>query len=526
MADKKKSRQQLSALLEQAAQEVEKNPDSVPDHIYKTFEAICSVFYAWRHSNGQEGWAKNLEGKDGPLFSDSEGKFVENSFGTVAEFLKSHDLGHVQKGGALPAGFPPVIPTPNFAMPADMQIDPKDVSLDAAYFALQKKLGDYDIQWKEISDALGVVQAVQSGPDIRGIVSVPPVIPPIPYIIPRRTILPLASYAVEMLRVWLTVLPGDSSTFRFITSLLQFTLDTIRGDFKQAMLSLMGLFNKTGMGISVAGRFFVNLAELVSPDLRRQLSLNIYKSTKSLLIGSVLWMFATFAPDALRTSMEQFFDKIRQSVVEFNQKMDEAGAQIQQAASAAGVEVKMKHISEAGVPSLDDIQNLQMMIRIPEVACSTEMRQIIEPMIAIPPLRLVLDLMNLPTTPEDVEETCGGVSKSLTESAVEFVKPEITLPEMPAIPAVGAIPGMPQMPALGAIPGMPQMPAVGAIPGMPQMPAVGAIPGMPQMPAMAMPTATTMMSQAMPQMPPMAQMVAAVAGGSRKRRTRRRPTKY
>ena len=515
MADKKKSRQQLSALLEQAAQEVEKNPDSVPDHIYKTFEAICSVFYAWRHSNGREGWASGLQGKDGPLFSESEGKFVEESFGTMAEFLKSRDLGHVQKGGALPADFPPVIPTPNFAMPADMQIDPKDVSLDAAYFALQKKLSDYDIQWKEISDALGVVETVQSGPDIRGIVSVPPVIPPIPYVIPRRTILPLASYAVEMLRLWLTVLPGDSSTFRFITSLLQFTLDTIRGDFKQAMLSLMGLFNKTGMGISVAGRFFVNLAELVSPDLRRQLSLNIYRSTKSLLIGSVLWMFATFAPDALRASMEEFFDKIRQSVVEFNQKMDAAGAQVQQAAATAGVEVKMKHLSEAGVPSLDDIQNLQMMIRIPEIACSTEMRQIIEPMIANPPLRLVLDLMNLPTTPEDVEETCGGVSKSLTESATEFVKPEITLPTVPEMPTVAAIPGMPTMPQMPAVP---QMPTVAAIPGMPQMPAVpqmptvAAIPGMPQMPAVP---------QIMPQMPAMMpQMAQMVRGGSRKRRNR------
>ena len=180
------------------------------------------------------------------------------------------------------------------------------------------------------------------------------------------------------------------------------------------------------------------------------------------------------APDALRATMEEFFDKIRQSVVEFNQKMDATGAQIQQAASAAGVEVKMKHISEAGVPSLDDIQNLQMMIRIPEVACSTEMRQIIEPMIANPPLRLVLDLMNLPTTPEDVEETCGGVSKSLTESAAEFVKPEITLPEIPAMPQVPAMmPQMPQMPAM-----MPQMPAM-----MPQMPAM--MPQMPQMPQTA-----------------------------------------
>ena len=498
MAGKKNSRQQLSALLEQAAQEVEKNPDSVPDHIYKTFEAICSVFYAWRQSKGHEGWASTLKGKDGPLFSESEGKFVEESFGTVADFLKSHDIGHTQKGGALPAGFPPVIPTPNFAMPADMQIDPKDVSLDAAYFALQRKLGDYDIQWKEISDALGIVQAVQSGPDIRGIVSVPPVIPPIPYVIPRRTILPLASYAIEMLRLWLTVLPGDSSTFRFITSLLQFILDTIRGDFKQAMLSLMGLFNKTGMGISVAGRFFVNLAELISPDLRRQLSLNIYRSTKSLLIGSVLWMFATFAPDALRASMEEFFDKIRQSVVEFNQKMDAAAAQVQQAAATAGVEVKMKHLSEAGVPSLDDIQNLQMMIRIPEIACSTEMRQIIEPMIAIPPLRLILDLMNLPTTPEDVDETCGGVTKSLVESAAEFVKPEITLPDMEKIPGMGAIPGM------DAIPGMPQMPTVS---GMPQMPTVPGIPQMPQMPTVP----------GIPQMPQMPQMPR---GGSRKRRTR------
>jgi len=165
---------------------------------------------------------------------------------------------------------------------------------------------------------------------------------------------------------------------------------------------------------------------------------------------------------------------------------------------------------------------LQMMIRIPEIACSTEMRQIIEPMIANPPLRLVLDLMNLPTTPEDVEETCGGVSKSLAESATEFVKPEISLPEVPQMPAVAAIPAMPQMPAIAAIPAMPQMPAVAAIPAMPQMPAVAAIPGMPQMPQI--PQMPAMMSQ-IPQIPQMPQMPAMMPqiprGGSRKRRTRR-----
>ena len=431
---KKEDRQRLSALLEQAASEVEKNPDSVPDHIYKTFEAMCSVFYVWRNSKGKKGWSQKLQGKDGPLFDESEGKFVEDSFDSVASFLESHDLGHGQKGGALPEGFPPIIPTSEFGMPSDMKIDPKDVSIDAAYFALQKKLEEYDIQWKEISDSLGILKSVQGGPDIRGLITTPPPIPPIPYVIPRRSILPLASYVVEMLRLWLTVLPGDSSTFRFITSLLQFVLDTIRGNFKQAMLSLMGLFNKTGMGVSVVGRFFVNVAELASPDLRKQLSLNVFRTTKSLLVGSVLWMFATFA-------------KIRESVTEFNQKMDAAGAQVQQAATAAGVEVKMKHIAEEGVPSLDDIQNLQMMIRIPEVACSTEVRKIIDPLIAIPPLRLVLDLMNIPTAADDIEATCGGVeTKSLAEAAVDFAKPEIVMPSVPSVPQ------MPQMVAAAPAP--------------------------------------------------------------------------
>jgi len=233
--------------------------------------------------------------------------------------------------------------------------------------------------------------------------------------------------------------------------------------------------------------------------------------------------------------MEEFFDKIRQSVVEFNQKMDAAGAQVQQAAATAGVEVKMKHLSEAGVPSLDDIQNLQMMIRIPEIACSTEMRQIIEPMIANPPLRLVLDLMNLPTTPEDVEETCGGVSKSLAESATEFVKPEITLPTVAAIPGMPTMPQMPavpQMPTVAAIPGMPQMPTVPQMPTMPavpQMPTVAAISGMPQMPTMpqmpAVPQIPTVAEipgmPTVPQMPTMMpQMAQMVRGGSRKRRSR------
>jgi len=411
----------LNELLNQAAAEVKKNPQTLPEHIYKTVEALSTVFYLWRKSGGEKGWSRAMidaEGKQ--FFTEEESSAVENGFSALGPVLQEKQL-----GGAVP-----LIPRGEIATRLKNLIDPKELSIDNAYYTLQRKIREYDTQWKEIADSLGIVAGIEAGPDIKGMTpAVPPLaIPPLPYLVVRKAILPFISYVIELLRLWLSLQPVDSQLFRFFTSFIQGFLDAIRGDAKQAILSFLGLYSKSGLMISVAGRFIINVAELVSPDLREQFSDISYKSAKSLIVGFVLWAFSTFAPEALRAVVDQSFQKVRDLVNDVNTKIAAVESQMSAAGEKAGVKVTMPRIPQEFVPSMDDIQNLQMLSRMPEVTCSPEFREIIEPMMAIPPLRLVLDLMNIPTVKEDIDKTCANINKDgLAESISKAAEPKVEI---------------------------------------------------------------------------------------------------
>jgi hypothetical protein len=431
-SDKKK--EALYTLLNEAAAEVKKNPQTLPEHIYKTVEALSTVFYLWRNSGGEKGWSRAMTDADGkPFFTEEESSAVENGFAALGPVLQEKQL-----GGAVP-----LIPRGEIATRLKNLIDPRELSIDNAYYTLQRKIGEYDTQWKEIADSLGIVKGVEAGPDIKGMTpAIPPLaIPPLPYLIVRKTILPFVSYAIELLRLWLSLQPVDSQLFRFFTSFIQGFLDAIRGDAKQAILSLLGLYSKSGLMVSVAGRFIINVAELVSPDLREQFSDISYKSAKSLIVGFVLWTFSTFAPEALRAVVDQGFQKIRDLVNDVNTKITAVETQMSAAGEKAGVKVTMPRIPQEFVPSMDDIQNLQMLSRMPEVTCSPEFREIIEPMMAIPPLRLILDLMNIPTVKEDIDKTCTNINKDgLAESISKAAEPKVEIiPGGPADQAAQAV---------------------------------------------------------------------------------------
>jgi len=95
--------------------------------------------------------------------------------------------------------------------------------------------------------------------------------------------------------------------------------------------------------------------------------------------------------------------------------------------------VSFKRVPEGMVPSLDDIQRLQTIARVPAIFCSDEFQKIIEPLLLIPPLRLALELFNIPTIPETKEKMCSGVPKgSIADTVGDAANPD-----------VGIIPGGP-----------------------------------------------------------------------------------
>jgi hypothetical protein len=423
------SKQELEKKLNEIQSYVQKNPEETNTHLYSFFEKATELGTQLVKSQGNTGWSQTLKDSSGNLlFSPEESKDIESYIQIPTNLEK------IQLGGALliPGGINSLL------QPGAIPIDPRDISIDEAFFKLKKYLEEYDFKFKEIASQLGVLDLIQEGPDLKGVIPMPPPIPPIPWYFSRRLAVPLASTFVEIMRVWIAILPIDFTLYRFWLSLIQTFLDAIRGDLKQAIMSSLGLFSQGGLRSGILGRFLINLLSFVSPDLQEQFAVNLYKTSKSFTVGIVLWMFSVLAPDAVRLTVSKSLDLAKETVNEFNEKIKDVEQQVDTVAQKAGLEVSFPRIPEEFVPTLDDIQNIQMLARNPQVFCSPQFQAILEPLKVVPPMRFVLDMLNIPTVQEDVEATCKGVDSSSIEAAVkQWATPDVKI--IPGGPANQAL---------------------------------------------------------------------------------------
>lgn len=416
----------VEAKLEEAYQILQTEKGNVPDRLYHALEGISSVFYAWHHAGGKAGWSKPLVNAKGkPYFSSQQRDLLEDAFEMYGPmFAEIFEEGGMVGGGAS---------MDNLQQGATSQfvkltpaINPEDVSIDKLYHTITTRMDDYDQQWKSIANSLGIVRAVEAQ-DYKGTLVIPMVPPiPVPYYILGKTIFPFVTLILDSIRLLLGNPALDISSIRISLSILLAIIDLLRGDWQTALLTSLGIFSTGGVIIGILGKLIRNAWLFIAPDLQRQLRDDIYRSSKSMVIGFLLWSFSIFSPDVIRFAVNQSFEKMKGIVERFNQKVTNVEGQVQQVATQAGVKVTFPRIPLTLIPSMDDIQNLQTIARVPEVYCSPEVQAILQPVLLVPPLRLVLELLNIPTIPEMVKDQCKGVdTTSLATAISDKVTPDV-----------------------------------------------------------------------------------------------------
>lgn len=416
-------REQLEQTIQESYQVLRNDAPSIPGHLWKAIEGGSAVLLAWKKSGGAKGWSQQVVDLDGkPIFSRAESKSLEAAVQTSEPLLKNL-FGETAPvaGGAL--ADIKRLPGSSVVSPA-LPMDPKDISIDKVYHTIVDQLDKYDEQWKAISNELGIIQAVEAR-DYKGILPGPA---PIPYYILGRSIFPMVNVLLEFLRVGVSNTMTDAPTFRVLLSIALAMLDLIRGEWKDALLSSFGVLSSTGVFVGVTGKLIRDAWLFIAPDLQTQLRDDIYRSTKSMFAGFLLWVVATFSPEAVRFAAEQSFAQLSQLVEQFNQKVEDVQTRVQDVAGKAGIQVDFKKIPPNMIPNFDDIQNLQSLARVPEIYCSPEVQKIMEPLLLIPPLRLVIELLNIPTLDEERKKICAGFKgKPLAETIAEAATPTVSL---------------------------------------------------------------------------------------------------
>jgi hypothetical protein len=77
------------------------------------------------------------------------------------------------------------------------------------------------------------------------------------------------------------------------------------------------------------------------------------------------------------------------------------------------------------------ISRIQTILHQPELYCSPAFQTALAPAMAIPVLRLVFELMDIPTNPENLAKACEGQPKTVAEAITESLAPTVTMPQIP-----------------------------------------------------------------------------------------------
>ena len=218
--------------------------------------------------------------------------------------------------------------------------------------------------------------------------------------VPIRTIVFIIHLALDAARISMSVVGGDSE--RKILSVVVALVELLKGDWKQAIMSLIGYYGTTPMLIGQYIKIFLYLFQSLAPHLQEDIVFGVLSVTKSLLIGILLTIFKVTAPYDVRKIATDVFDKIREKNNAINNILTDEN-----------LEPRSDYFS----PSMDDFNNLQSLISgDKDYICSCEYNDIIAPLDdpkSSSIIRIILQILGIPISKEFRERECGKPIKCL-----------------------------------------------------------------------------------------------------------------
>ena len=297
--------------IKEIQQYILEHKTNITTTLWEAMDGISLTFLAFQDKNGEKGWAKDLKNSTGnPMWTEEQVQMLEKLLPTVVDSIKPKE----QHGGAeIPfitgKSFHELVP------PSSSWI-----SLDGAFYGARDYLKKLDEDNKQIAKSLGFLTFVgeDSNEDIK--------IGPIPYInktidIPPRVVLPLINTILESIRLLVSV-TFDIKILRQLFSLTLALLDFARGEWKNAILSFLGVFSRDWLLIGVVGKTGRWVYNFISPDIQENLEEDIFKSGKSMFIGVWLWLASILSPSFIRKRINSLIENINIKAKKINEEIE------------------------------------------------------------------------------------------------------------------------------------------------------------------------------------------------------------
>jgi hypothetical protein len=396
--------------IDKVKEYVQTHPEAVPNALYDAMDGFSRTFLAHKNKQQQgDGWTVEQE-----------------------EILKEALPLIVQTGGALQAGDLKFGPESEFIKSAQ----PIDFSLDKIAEQVKQYLAAIDQKNRELASIIGPVAMIKQVYPT-GDIQVGPFYPylPAPVPIPANAVLVLINAVLEACRLMVSSSMLDVPILRQILSLVLAIYDVLRGEWRDGVLTIMGFFSQSWVLYGVIGKTARWIYNFIAPDIQQRIESDMYDGFKSMLLGYWLWVASIVSPNYVRLAIQNLIDTAKQPLEQVNETLATLEAQAQKSAAAIGAQVTFPRLPLDKLPSFDDIQNFQTLLHQPELYCSPAFQSALAPAMAIPVLRLVFELMNIPTNPDDLGKACEGQPATVAEAITEKLAPTVTMPQIP-IPSV------------------------------------------------------------------------------------------
>jgi hypothetical protein len=394
--------------------------DLLQDQVYQCVANGCLLLLMFKKNKGEPGWSKKIVNETGSsTFTQQEQQAIEKGFERVKGWLLPFLLDEKkdQHGGGLPGG----LKMGKFVskIQTDSTASPTEFSLTKGFNSFLKK----SEEWDELSHRIAY-----ESPGVMKMINATEI--PIGPGIPIKPIVLLLVAILDSIRLTVA-LSGEKSIFLTLLVMME---ELVTGQWRQFLLTTIGLFSVSGTAIGVMAKYVVNAWMLINPIIRDDILRDMFKGTKSLFIGFLLWAATTFPPSILKMPMESALAQIQGIVQGFDDKVKALEEKGSSALKPYGYQMKLKGFDMSAITkiSLEDIQTLQSLGQWELLVCTAEFKEIVDGLLSNPIFALVLDLLNIPLTQEDRVKICGvGEPKRLIERVVDSVSNPMILPAEP-----------------------------------------------------------------------------------------------
>ena len=125
----------------------------------------------------------------------------------------------------------------------------------------------------------------------------------VPVPVPRKPVVMLLVALIDSFRIS-AALAGYKNSLLTLLVLFQ---ELVTGQWRQMIMTAVGLISPMGVAVGVVGKYIINAWMLINPTLRDELLRDMYKGSKSFLIGFLLWATSNLPPAVVKIPGHLFF---------------------------------------------------------------------------------------------------------------------------------------------------------------------------------------------------------------------------